>query len=277
MRKQLVLVPGRVGAAGDATALKARWLDALSLGLKRAGLQVPQADVRVAFCGEIERVDTPSANELSDNGSAADIQLEEFRREVLEEVAANRDVLDFQPRGIQTSERIRGLLQALDACDGVNVPLIMQTIDDVHRYLANPTLRAATAERIREQVDPNVPAVVVGHALGSVIAYDAISDEKSSSWTISGFVTLGSPLGVGAIRAMLHGAGMPSNVARWCNARDPSDGAAFFPLDPKHFPVRPPAFILDKSDVSNRAADHHGVEGYLSDAEIARWIHFALR
>jgi hypothetical protein len=94
------------------------------------------------------------------------------------------------------------------------------------------------------------------------------------------FLTVGSPLGVTAIRSALKAiepVGWPQHVSQWANARDERDFVALYPLTPDHFPLSTttPA-INNYSEVDNHTSNRHGIEGYLDDPFVARAIHDAL-
>lgn len=73
-------------------------------------------------------------------------------------------------------------------------------------------------------------AVVVGHALGSVVAYDVLRrDPRRLALPL--LVTVGSPLGIRAIRDELRPLRFPRGVKAWRNAFDERDPVALWPLD----------------------------------------------
>lgn len=278
MKKQVLLIHGRPPGATDANTLKTQWLDAWQLGLKRGNLSVPDAEIRFAYYGDL--LGEPSRPGEPDSGtegaSEPDSPGDQFRLAVLEEIASHRNVINFQPRGIPAREKVRRLLQAFTEAEISNVSLMLQLVDDLQRYTTDATLRAAFLERLCQHVDVARPVVVVAHAVGAVFAYDALDNWATQAWQIPLMVTLAAPLGIAAIRDRFGMPRLPGAVARWCNARDPEDIVPLLPLDLTHFPLPPPASILDKSDVRNRTTDHHAIQGYLNDPEVVRWIHFAL-
>ena len=116
---------------------------------------------------------------------------------------------------------------------------------------------------------------VVGHPLGSVVAYNVLRrDGKQMGWKVPTFVTVGSPLGVTMIRDALAPVEHPSCVGSWFNAFDPADVVALHPLDRAHFGIRPG--VENHDGVHNGTRNRHGIAGYLDDAVVARRIHDAL-
>ena len=114
--------------------------------------------------------------------------------------------------------------------------------------------------------------MVVGHSLGSIVAYNVLRKHPAK---VSRYVTMGCPLGIKAIKRRLEPPlTMPPNTASWCNARDPQDSVALFPLDAKHFDITPA--ILNHDEVVNETPNQHGIVGYLPDPWVAEAIHRGL-
>jgi hypothetical protein len=102
---------------------------------------------------------------------------------------------------------------------------------DLHRYSSN---RNNIAEHTREMLKmplraawkANRPILLIGHSMGSVIAYDSlwqISRDERDDLSIDLFLTMGSPLGQGYIQKHIMGhadigaARYPDNIKRWIN------------------------------------------------------------
>jgi hypothetical protein len=105
------------------------------------------------------------------------------------------------------------------------------TLDDVHRYLENS---AGIADRIRELLITQIRTawsagdrvLLIGHSLGSVIAYDSLwqlSRQAGGGGRVELLLTLGSPLATRFVRMGLKGADrsdatrFPDNIDRWVN------------------------------------------------------------
>lgn len=110
-------------------------------------------------------------------------------------------------------------------------PDMRLTMREVRRYLND---RDGVASAIRDRLVAVVTAawerdekiMLIGHSLGSVIAYDALwqlTHERGEQRSIDMFVTLGSPLATRFIRRHLLGANRlgperyPHNIKRWVN------------------------------------------------------------
>lgn len=104
--------------------------------------------------------------------------------------------------------------------------LFVGELRQVRRYLSDPALKKAIDGRVGSAITPDTRAVV-GHSLGSVVAFEVL--RATGSRPVDTLITLGSPLGLRAIRDRLPVPDqaaptlpMPS-VTRWTNIRDPRD------------------------------------------------------
>jgi len=187
------------------------------------------------------------------------------------EISAQRPV-SVQERGVLNWEWVQAILKALD-----RTPLGEVAIDaftrDVYVYLNYQTV-SETIDGIVGAAVPSGPCVVVGHSLGSVVGYNVLRAALPGT-DVRRYVTVGSPLGVRAIkRRLAPPLGMPGCVVRWFNAMDERDVVPLYPLDQDHFHTDPP--IANKTTVENDTSNRHGIAGYLDDPDVAREIYDAL-
>lgn len=299
--KQLVFVHGRAQQHKDAAALKAEWIDSWRKGLADSALQIPvlETDIRFPYYGDtlFDLAAGKTAAEAAavvvkgmlKRGAAEtliDPEQRTFVREVLHEIERKRGILgtdiaevsgrDFIEKGVLNWGWVQDLLETIDRripfASGASIAL---ATNDVYQYLENDDIRATIESGVRQALTPGVPTVVVSHSLGTVVAYNLLRREGSKhGWKVPLFVTLGSPLGVNAIRKKLSPNEHPACASSWFNAFDEHDVVALFPLDEENFPVD--RAITNKTDVINLTANRHGISGYLSNPEVARTIHAAL-
>ena len=133
-------------------------------------------------------------------------------------------------------------------------------------------------QKVHEIVQPAISAercVVVGHSLGSVVAF-RILREMGRSANVEKFITLGSPLGLNTIRTLITPPPLetPVGVKSWTNVFDPADVVSLHPLDRTTWDVKPS--IVNISDVNNHTPNRHGIGGYLDDGRVAAAIYEAL-
>jgi hypothetical protein len=100
----------------------------------------------------------------------------------------------------------------------------------VRKFLCDLDVKQSVLKRVSDKVSPNDTRVIIGHSLGSVVAYEALC--ANPEWKIHTLITLGSPLGTpGLIFDRLtprpkDGSGVWPNVQRWINIADKGDFVA---------------------------------------------------
>lgn len=110
-------------------------------------------------------------------------------------------------------------------------PAIKSTIEETLVYFENSDgigvrIRGMLQNRLQQAFEKNRPVLVIGHSMGSVIAYDALwelTHEQRALHKISQFLTIGSPLGLRFVQKRLKGADQkrsrryPANIRSWVN------------------------------------------------------------
>lgn len=299
MTRQLVLVHGRAQEHKDGAALKVEWLDALQEGLAKSGLSLPidERDVRFPFYGDtlyqmVEGKTSDEAAQVIVRGQSADADEQRFVRAVMEEIRKRNGITDDQlaevsgqevvDKGPLNWEWLQSILRAVDRFvphgSGTSIALFTH---DVYHYLKNTNIRDKIEAGVGEALTPGTESVVVGHSLGSVVAYRMLRAQGHlRGWNVPLFVTVGAPLAVEEIRKSLRNTATircPQCVARWHNAMDDRDVVALYPLTPDQFPLDPDEpMIENRTDVRNRTDNRHGIAGYLDDRDLAKLIHDAL-
>jgi hypothetical protein len=293
MKKHLVFIHGRSQEFKDAGDLKGEWVGALvnTLDSLRLKLPISEEDIRFPYYGQTlyDLVDGAQGAEVSDvilKGVATDTGERDFLIGVAREAQQALQITDEEvqemvggdviEKGAQDWKWVRGLLRVIDSrVGGASGASIAAVTKDVYQYLRNPGIRDVIEAGVLKAFEPGVPAVVLGHSLGSVVAYNVLKREGGDrGWKVPLFITVGSPLAVTMIRKSLRPIGYPQCVEQWFNARDPRDVVALYPLDNDHFGVSPA--IENKDDVVNETPNRHGIAGYLSDPVVVRKIFEAL-
>ncbi len=107
------------------------------------------------------------------------------------------------------------------------------------------------------------PLIVVGHSLGSVIAYDTLWElSRTSQIRVARFMTLGSPLGTRFVRRLIRGATesgekrYPTNIDRWTNIAARGELTALYPRLRRQYGEMLSLGLLESFD------DHVGVYNY---------------
>lgn len=293
MKIRLVFVHGRSQEHKNARELKNEWIEAWAQGLAKSGLSMPIEDAEIAFpyYGQtlFDLVSGKQGDEIAEviaRSAREDEHQHRFMSNVLNEVCSHigatddtsvlsRDA-DVMERGLLNDKFVRNIIQTIEQrVPGGGGAAVALATTDVYQYLKNPGIRDQIEEGVRASLAGNDRCTVVGHSLGSVVGYNILRrDGNVLGLRVPLFVTLGSPLAVGAIAKALRPVRAPACVDRWYNAMDPRDIVALYPLDAQRFLVEPP--IVNKTDVDNFTPNRHGIAGYLSDREVARCIYEAV-
>jgi hypothetical protein len=280
---RLLLVHGRSQGGKDPTALKAEWLEALRRGLSKSGLEMPpHFEVCFPFYGDrldefVRQYDLAGAAGIAPKGSPTFDEFSSFRRDVAEEMRTRFRIPDAAveteiapgpaEKGVQNWAWVQAILRLIDrSATTVSQDTIETFLRDVFLYTKRQVVRKTIDKIVGAELTPDT-AVVVGHSLGSVVAYNVL---KAANKTIPLYVSVGSPLAIRAIRDTLGPIENPAGPEGWYNAYDPRDVVALYPLDKENFDVNP--VIRNNSAVNNWTENRHGIAGYLDDGAVARTV-----
>ena len=139
--------------------------------------------------------------------------------------------------------------------------LLQQLFPDADAYFFTDQ-RQPIQQRLRQALHAVVgPVVVVGHSLGTVIAYDVLSEAAFAARAVPLLVTLGSPLGYTEIQDLVtRPLRLPTPVQLWANFADPLDLVALDTSLADEFQGAPR--IIDAL-VDNPSPNNHAACGYL--------------
>lgn len=268
--------------------LTANWQLALRGGLEAAGAR-EQADslgegaLRVAHFGALFRPPgSMSGGDPPYTESDLDSPSDRLLLEALVEGAIRSDPSLAAPLGAMGPARasLNLLLETLlrwKPFAAVTRRAFIGNLKQVNRFLDDPETRAAVLERVGTEVADDT-RVIIGHSLGSVVAYEYLCRARPSSVEL--FLTIGSPLGLPNVVFDRLDPRPESGVGawpgpRWVNVADESDivalraalGSLFAPPE-----GTPP--------ISDRRVDNgnepHRAERYLTSREVGSAVSEAL-
>ena len=251
---------------------KTVWYQALAQGLDDSHLPpVPETDLEMVHYGNCFRaVGTKGTDDDSwiPPLGPADL-MAGFETDFLAAIAADDPAADpgksgYLPGAVQAMVR---RLQASELFPDAAARTIVWFVRQVHRYLTEEDLRARIQERLESTVTSDT-RVVVGHSMGSVVAYEGLMAHPE--WEIDTFVTLGSPLGLRVLgprlRPPANGSGKRPDVRRWVNVAAVEDTvSAVKELAPVFGDVED--FLI-----SNGRRRAHDIARYLSSSEACEAI-----
>ncbi|HEY8176709.1 MAG TPA: hypothetical protein VIF32_13500 [Gemmatimonadaceae bacterium] len=204
----VVFVHGRGLLGQDTAALRREWKRDLDSSLALVGMpRLRDENVRLAWYADVL---DPESDSLCATAALNDA-----------------DSLSF-------GDLARGLLGFLASAVPKDESLEMRGVMSDLVYAIDASKRCAAERRVGSVIEAaareNRPVVVVAYSLGSLVAYGYLHSRPPSAKTSTRLrvVTLGSPLGVPAIRQMVFGdnvntLSMPAAVSGWENLYDPND------------------------------------------------------
>jgi hypothetical protein len=258
------------------------WYDAVRDGLVAADHRpvaeaLAPTDVRVAFFGDLFRPHGSMAVQ-EPPFSAADVQpgLERDLLTAFFQAAVAQDPSLGVPGGAMGPGKaaIQVMLDRL--ARSATFARIAQrafigSLKQVTAFLTNSTIKQNVLARVREQISDDT-RVLIGHSLGSVVAYEYLSHDRPGSVKL--LVTLGSPLGIPNVvfdkltPSPTGGAGAwPGELAGWANVADPDDIVALRKDLAPLFPGSAPGQAVADRLVDN-GDEPHAIDRYLNTRQI---------
>lgn len=226
---------------GSGPELTQVWWLAMRGGLEAAGFRsladdLRVADVRVGFFGDLFRPEGAMA--AGDPPySAADVRPgpEQELLTALYDAAVTQDSSLGVPDGAMGAGRVavQVMLERLlrsRPFARVAQRAFIGNLRQVTAFLSDPAAKQRALERVAAEISPDT-RVVIGHSLGSVVAYEFLA--QSPSYNVELLVTLGSPLGIPNLvfdrltPGPVNGVGAwPGCVGEWVNVADADDFVA---------------------------------------------------
>lgn len=282
-KPRLVLVHGRAQGGRDPAVIKREWLQALAEGAARAGRRLPvDLEVELPFYATLldeyaAMLDLPLADDIRTRGPGIDSELLEFQAAVAESIRIGAGITDAQidaeyganpkPKAWYNAEWVLAIFRAIDRHFGGLTQVALETFTrDVFLYATRSGVQRTIDAIVAGKLATDRPNIVVGHSLGSVVAFNVLLTERRMI-DVPLFVTVGSPLGIRPINDEFRPLERPAGVGFWLNAYDPRDVVSLYPLDDAHFPVRPA--IENLARIDNQTDNRHGIAGYLDDPTLA--------
>lgn len=235
---QIVAVHGIGQQLKGKHSLKKDWLPALRDGLSLVHTTLANdKDLECAFYGDLFR--KLGTKSIGDPLYEASDITEEWEKDMLfawwDEASKVDDAvvspnMHTKLRAPQWTQRALDALSYSKFWAGKAERALIFDLKQVYSYLHDPDIRKEACNRVAECICTDTK-VLIGHSLGSVVAYETLC--KHPEWSISTFITLGSPLGIrNLIFDKLHPSphqnigAWPDNIRYWTNIADRSDVVA---------------------------------------------------
>ena len=214
------------------------WYEALRDGLTAAGHRsvaeaLSKDQVRVAFFGDLFRPggamtgqDPPLGAADIPPGVERDLMTGLYEAAVSQDPSLGPPVGAMGPGMAAVQVMLERLLRSRTFAR-VSQRGFIGNLKQVSRFLGESAIKDRVLARVHQEVDDQTQ-VLIGHSLGSIVAYEYLCQFQPRSVTL--FVTLGSPLGIPNLifdrltPAPIHGhAAWPGALSRWVNVADPDD------------------------------------------------------
>lgn len=146
--------------------------------------------------------------------------------------------------------------------------VMRRSLHQVAVYLSDQEVRDQIQNMVAAKID-DATEVVIGHSLGSVIAFEAC---HRLAGQLPLLVTLGSPLGLQTViydRLQPTPPTFPPQLGHWVNVADPDDIVAARQALAELFPSEARGGRLVDSVVGNPGWWTHGIDGYLRQQQVA--------
>jgi hypothetical protein len=153
---------------------------------------------------------------------------------------------------------------------GLAKRFVIKALSQVTRYLTEENIRRDALEVVLDLTDAETK-VIIGHSLGSVVAYEAAHMMQHS---LPLLVTIGSPLGLDRIiypKLRPQPPTYPSKVLRWVNIADTDDLVAAEPdLTSLFSNGLPPTARFEAAHTVDNGAEPHNACFYLTKAQLGK-------
>lgn len=286
---RVVGVPGFGQQNKGESILRSEWAPALRDGIWIAGAgqiadTLTDDRVGMAFYGDVFR--RPGRRLTADPILTAE-DLDPFEQDLLmawwEETARTdpsvlapdaRTLAVPTPRGTQTALRALSMSKTFA---GLPERTLLRDLRQIRDYIDDQNIRHEARQRVALAVREDT-RVLVGHSLGSVVAYEALC--ANPEWPVRMLVTLGSPLGIPGLifdrlepapaRSPSDGSGprgwWPGSVRAWVNIADIGDAVALVKDLRVGFGPRVESRLI------NNGANAHDAKRYLTAVETGQAI-----
>lgn len=276
---KVVFVHGMRQEGKNSDALRKEWSDSLTQGWRGAGLEAPDASYELPFYGDLlDALTKASLRKRDALIGATDLEFALMREYAAQQGISSNDVRtelgeEVVAKGPGNWEWVQATARLLDEkLPGLGARAL-RMVEQVNAYLTEPEIRRA----VNDKVAPHFAgaSLIVAHSLGTIVAY-AILRSSTDVKRLPLLVTLGSPLGIAAVKRHLvpPKLAFPASVEAWINGTDERDYVALQSSLTKETFV---SGITNITNIENRKDDAHIISDYLCHPAIARATWKSLR
>jgi PGAP1-like protein len=259
--------------------LVATWLPSLQDGVHFAGGKLAAANFAMAFYGNLFRKPGTMSTTATGFPPLSATDLDDDDTELLDlwwREAARVDPAVPGPDDttmVRTPKAAQRALNALSQSSffaGAAERIMVGVVKQVRLYFSDAQVRAAAVGSVEDAVTADT-RVLIGHSLGSVVAYEALAAHPE--WKVHTLVTLGSPLGISNLvfdklkPSPTDGRGaFPECASAWVNVASPGDVVALVKTLADRFDGAVSDHLVDNG------AKAHDASPYLTTIEVGQAV-----
>jgi hypothetical protein len=302
---EIVLVHGIAQEQLSADSLEKDWLPALAGGVRNAGFHgvadqiwrgadgFGRISARMAFYGNLFLIADQQGADPGKLSPAEAVLAEALAMEWLKRVAERATKEKIRQTGSREWAYVAGQMGTEQGAGGFArsaiaslakiswfapfgmcfaARFINRSLAQVTMYLTDEVIRSAALESVSRLIGTETK-VLIGHSLGSIVAYEAAHRLQQS---LPLLVTLGSPLGLQNViyhRLRPQPPAFPPNVRRWVNVADRDDFIAAEPDLTGFFSAGIPVdAVFEGRYTVDNGADPHNAGFYLGKVEVGKSV-----
>lgn len=238
---RILLIHGIAQQYNSGPKLAHDWWLALKGGLEVAGYSalahgITSADVEVAFFGDLFRPQIAKAGaEVPYTSADINPGLELDLMKVWYQAVAEQDPtlapeVAVKAFGSVPAQMMLHRLLRSRTLAGVAERAFIGHLKQVTAYLSDDSVKEHVLQLVNDRITPDT-AVIIGHSLGSIIAYEFLVSHAPSQVNL--FVSVGSPLGIRNLifdrltpRPVGNLGAWPGETPKWVNIADKDDVVA---------------------------------------------------
>lgn len=167
---------------------------------------------------------------------------------------------DKGDKGITSNPSFINIISKIDKTIPVATKLsIFYFLRDAYLYIYHAGIKAEIDNIVKGDILKS-PSIIIAHSLGSIVAYNILRNIDNEI-EIPLLITIGSPLGITAIRNEFKPITYPSSIKEWHNIKCNADIISTNELNEKNFPTK--RNIINHNIINAPKEDPHSALNYL--------------
>ena len=286
---RILLIHGRSQQEKEVEVLKQEWVSSLKKGFEDACLTFPEdieidfpyfGDTLIELQNEYEKNKDATSYRMKATGTDEEDEVSKLQNMILQQILDKQDlsglpkikeeIKEYIAKDTQNHPIVIAAAKVLDQFRFSGNLAIVGLFADIAAYLSVDDIREKVNTLVRKKISSNTD-IVIAHSLGTIVAYNLLRALDPKLHQIKLFITLGSPLGIDAIKRQLDKPLInPACLqGEWLNFYDEHDIVALNPLNHEHFMIDP---VIQNFEIKNSSDNKHNISEYINDNLVASKI-----